>query len=232
LLNLDPGALDLPYEPDIDVREWITLGDVMEEYGLGPNGAQIVCADMLALEIHKVKEALKEVNCDFVIVDTPGQLELFTFREASREMLSQLFPSRSFMVYLVDPINSRTPSGYISQLMLASLSGLRFQIPMAHAISKMDIVQPQEGDRLRRWMEYPEALLDDAMEEASAGQTMNPQLAIGIYRALDDLGLFHGMTPISSVEGSGFDVIYRQIQGLFTGGEDEDTQFEATDEGE
>lgn len=230
LLNLDPGALDLPYEPDIDVRDWITLGDVMEEYGLGPNGAQIVCADMLALEIVKVKEAVKDTACPFVIVDTPGQLELFTFREASKEIVLHLFPSRSFMVYLVDPINSRTPSGYISQLMLASLSGLRFQIPMAHTISKMDIVQPMEGERLRRWREYPDALLEDAMAEAQAGQTMNVQLAIGLFRSLEELGLFHGMTPISSTEGTGIDEIYRDIIAVFMGGEDEDVPSGQPDE--
>jgi len=220
VLNLDPGAIDLPYEPDIDVREWITLGDVMEEYGLGPNGAQIVCADMLALELHRLNDVLKEVSDQFVVVDTPGQLELFAFREASREIVSNLFPDRSFMVYLVDPINSRSPSGYISQLMLASLSGLRFQIPMAQAISKMDLIQPLDHDRMQRWMNYPDALLSDAIEEASAGQTMNPQLAVGLFRALQDLFLVMGLNLVSSIDGSGLDIVYRTVQSVFMGGED------------
>ena len=41
-LNLDPGAETLPYSAAIDVRERFTLRDVMAEYGLGPNGAQVV----------------------------------------------------------------------------------------------------------------------------------------------------------------------------------------------
>ncbi|MEM4772341.1 MAG: ATP/GTP-binding protein, partial [Thermoplasmatales archaeon] len=44
-VNLDPGAEFLPYEPDVDVRESISLEDVMAQYNLGPNGAQIVAAD-------------------------------------------------------------------------------------------------------------------------------------------------------------------------------------------
>ncbi len=39
IVNLDPGADSLPYEADIDIREWIDLGGVMDEYALGPNGA-------------------------------------------------------------------------------------------------------------------------------------------------------------------------------------------------
>ena len=49
IVNLDPGAENLPYEPNIDVRDWISLKEIMETNDLGPNGAQIACADMIAL---------------------------------------------------------------------------------------------------------------------------------------------------------------------------------------
>mgnify|MGYP001597699159 CR=1 FL=1 len=45
-VNLDPGAEQLLYSPDIDVRDWIRLSEVMEEHGLGPNGAQVLAADL------------------------------------------------------------------------------------------------------------------------------------------------------------------------------------------
>jgi GTPase SAR1 family protein len=38
LVNLDPANDCLPYTPDIDVRELVSLDAVMEELGLGPNG--------------------------------------------------------------------------------------------------------------------------------------------------------------------------------------------------
>ena len=49
ILNLDPGSDALPYQADIDIREWVSTADVMDEYGLGPNGAQIVAADVMAI---------------------------------------------------------------------------------------------------------------------------------------------------------------------------------------
>ncbi|RJS78636.1 GTPase, partial [Candidatus Bathyarchaeota archaeon] len=44
VVNLDPGALTLPYSPDVDVREYIDVTNLMEEYNLGPNGALIMAA--------------------------------------------------------------------------------------------------------------------------------------------------------------------------------------------
>ncbi|HKZ63876.1 MAG TPA: ATP/GTP-binding protein, partial [Thermoplasmata archaeon] len=41
-VNMDPGVDSLPYEPAVDIRDWIRLDEIMRERGLGPNGAQIV----------------------------------------------------------------------------------------------------------------------------------------------------------------------------------------------
>jgi len=40
-VNLDPGAEELFYQADWDVRDVFTIRDVMKKYGLGPNGAII-----------------------------------------------------------------------------------------------------------------------------------------------------------------------------------------------
>ena len=37
----------------------------MDEYSLGPNGAQVVCADLLAVELDWIKEQVDEINCDY-----------------------------------------------------------------------------------------------------------------------------------------------------------------------
>lgn len=42
-VNLDPAAEDFAYQPDLDIKELISLEDVMEEMGLGPNGGLIYC---------------------------------------------------------------------------------------------------------------------------------------------------------------------------------------------
>lgn len=42
MINLDPANDVLPYQPDIDVSDLITITDVMEHLKLGPNGG-LVC---------------------------------------------------------------------------------------------------------------------------------------------------------------------------------------------
>ena len=43
LINLDPAAEPFEYEPTIDIRNLISLNDVMEELGYGPNGGLVYC---------------------------------------------------------------------------------------------------------------------------------------------------------------------------------------------
>ena len=57
-VNLDPGVINLPYNPDIDVRTQISLEDIMGKYQLGPNGALIVAADLIGDSIETIRDEL------------------------------------------------------------------------------------------------------------------------------------------------------------------------------
>ena len=65
-VNLDPGAENLPYEPDVDIRDWISLEEIMDSHELGPNGAQIACADMVALNTPDIKESIDMPVIDYL----------------------------------------------------------------------------------------------------------------------------------------------------------------------
>lgn len=218
-LNLDPGADVLPYEPDVDVRDWITLGDVMEEYGLGPNGAQVVAADMIALYKKRIIEEIDQGEYHYLLIDTPGQLELFSFREATRDIVRSLRPGGSALIYLIDPFNARFPSGYISQLMLANLSKLRFQLPSIEVLAKYDMVDPPIKERLDRWQTYPEQLLNDLLEESSTSADLGPELSVGMFRSLESMDLFSSHVPVSARNGDGMERIVQTVQLMFGGGE-------------
>ena len=112
-INLDPGVAHLPYSPDIDIREWFVLSEIMDEYGLGPNGAQIVAADLTALRAGEIKTLTDELSSDYFLIDTPGQMELFTFRECSSIIIKALNEQGSAIVFLYDPMLSTTPSSFV-----------------------------------------------------------------------------------------------------------------------
>ena len=41
MVNLDPANDVLPFKPDIDISDLITITDVMENLKLGPNGGLV-----------------------------------------------------------------------------------------------------------------------------------------------------------------------------------------------
>ena len=61
-VNLDPGAERVHYDPEFDVRDLISLSEVMDEYDLGPNGAQILAADLVASQAEEVTSQNQEVK--------------------------------------------------------------------------------------------------------------------------------------------------------------------------
>ncbi len=216
-INLDPGVEHLPYGPDIDVREWFVLSDIMEEHGLGPNAAQIVAADMIALRTDEIKEQVDEINSDYFLIDTPGQMELFTFRECSSIIIKALNERRSAIVFLYDPMLSTTPSNFVSQVMLGSTTQFRFYIPIINVLSKADLLGEEQLDSILEWSKNPDRVYDALIDETP---NMRGQLNIELFRALEAIGTYKELIPISAKQMTGMEDLYAMAQQIFMGGED------------
>lgn len=217
ILNLDPGSESTTLQPDIDIREWVRLPEVMEEYDLGPNGAQVAAADLVALKVFEVKQALSELHSDYVLVDTPGQIELFAFRESSKAILEALSGDRSLIAFLFDPTLAKSPSGFVSLLMLSATVEFRFRLPTFNLLTKTDLLTPAQIAEVLAWGEDPE-VLTDAVERD--GPTPDVQLSSGVFRAIQSMAPLMTLLPTSSRDLSGLEPLYRHIQQIFQGGED------------
>ena len=114
--NLDPGAEKLPYVPDVDIRDCIQLDEVMDRYSLGPNGAMIVASDLIAEDFTEILEEIEGYTPDYLMVDTPGQLELFVFRASGIFIVEALSGEETIASFLVDPFLTQTPSSFTSIL--------------------------------------------------------------------------------------------------------------------
>ncbi|HUR68301.1 MAG TPA: ATP/GTP-binding protein [Candidatus Thermoplasmatota archaeon] len=216
-LNLDPGAEMLPYQPDVDIRDWIRLSDVMDQYELGPNGAQIMAADLIALRLGEIEAVLNEFRGPVVLVDTPGQTELFVFRESGRITMELLAPGRSAIIFLMDPFLAKRPSAFVSMLMLSATTQFRFQVPLINVISKRDILKAEELERITSWSEDADALEDALVSEKPDLYT---QMTTDAFRVLDAM---QGVTKAYAVSGEsleGMEDVYGHLEGLFRAGED------------
>jgi GPN-loop GTPase len=217
VVNLDPGSESTVLDPAVDIREWVQLADLQDEYGLGPNGAQIAAADMIALKVFDVKQAIEELKTDYVLVDTPGQIELFAFREASKAIVDALSGDRSLIAFLFDPALARTASGFVSLLMLSATVEFRFRLPMLNVLTKADVLTPEQLAEVTSWAEDPPALYDAVTRDSP---TPDVQLSTELFRAIESLGPLAGLVATSAKEGTGLEGFYQSAQRVFAGGED------------
>ena len=217
IVNLDPGAENLPYEPDVDIRDWISLREVMETNELGPNGAQIACADMIALNTDDVKKSINSFKSDYILVDTPGQLELFVFRESGKYTVEFLNPDRTIICYLLDPILARTASGFVSQLLLSITTNFRMNKPQINILSKADLLSEKDLDIIKKWSDSPEEIYGAiTTEEASIYREMSESIS----RLIQEFGGHTQLIPTSKNDLFGIEDVYTGIQLQFEGGED------------
>jgi GTPase SAR1 family protein len=222
IVNLDPGADFVPYEADVDVREWISLSEIMQDYSLGPNGAQIVASDMILERTDEITRAVNELGEGYVVFDTPGQIELFSFRQGSMRLVDDLTGGRTMMSFLADSVIASTPSGFVSQKMLFGSVFYRFFKPMLFVLNKSDLVGSEDLARARRWEEDPDLLYDDLRDEK---QAMVKEYLLGVVRSFRDSELTSRLYTTSSNGMSGFEDIYSQMNLFFLGGEESDTAY-------
>lgn len=55
VLNLDPAVRDVPFEANIDIRDTVDYKQVMQQYGLGPNGAIVTSLNLFATKFDQVR---------------------------------------------------------------------------------------------------------------------------------------------------------------------------------
>jgi GTPase SAR1 family protein len=217
VVNLDPGADFIPYQADVDIRDWVHLDEIMRDYSLGPNGAQIVASDLMAVNSKEWVPVVKKMETDYCLIDIPGQMELFTFRQSSTALIDELGREDSFLVFLSDPTLAKTPNGFVSDLMLGGITQFRFSLPILNVLSKSDLLKEEELEEVMGWSRDAYALYN-----ALTGPDMDSQAVISIeyLKAMESVGMYKELTPVSAMEGTGMEDIYNAVQQYFEGGED------------
>jgi GPN-loop GTPase len=215
-VNLDPGVVNLPYDPDVDIRLSIDLNEVMKQYDLGPNGALILAADLTASRLVQIQEETNSFNAEYVIVDTPGQTELFAFRESGKFIVKNFEADSKAMIFLLDPLLANNPVNFLSLALLSTSVGLRMGVPKINVLSKRDIAK--EGvKRIMQWSknsnDFAEAL---ALTKDSDQYTLYSELFKTIRQLSSGLDLY----PVSSTTQEGLIALVGEMSRLSRGGEE------------
>ena len=167
-MNLDPAAESFEHTPDLDIKELISLEDVMEEMGLGPNGGLIYCFEFLMENLDFLSDALDSLTEEYLIIfDMPGQIELYTHVPILPALVRFLTRSGSLDIrlcaaYLLEATFVVDRAKFFAGTLSAMSAMLMLEMPHINILSKMDLVKDQVAKReLKRFITPDAGLMDD-----------------------------------------------------------------------
>ncbi len=199
ILNLDPGVETLPYACDIDVRDYVDIVSIMKQYELGPNGALVMASDLIATKIDEIQREIDSVNPDYLLIDTPGQIELFAYRTSGPFLVQNLNLDEKISMFLFDGALITSPINFVSIALLATSIKLRLNLPTINVLTKTDLI----GGKLKEILKWSTNLpaLENAISQEADGDAYT--LTTTILRSLNLGGFAQGLIPISNSTGDG-----------------------------
>ncbi|KIX08432.1 uncharacterized protein Z518_03088 [Rhinocladiella mackenziei CBS 650.93] len=166
-VNLDPAANDFAYEPDLDIRDLISLEDVMEEMSLGPNGGLIFCFEFLLQNLDFLASAIDPLSEEYLILfDLPGQIELYTHIPLLPELVKYLSRMGQLNInlcaaYLLEATFIVDKAKFFAGTLSAMSAMIMMELPHINILSKMDLVKDQVPKKeLKRFVDPDANLLD------------------------------------------------------------------------
>ena len=214
-VNLDPGVEQLPYEPDVDIRDLLDISTVMQNYQLGPNGALIMAADLVATRLNDIQESLDSINPDYAIIDTPGQIELFAYRNSGPYIVNNLEAEAKTVLFLFDSTLVSTPSNFVSIALLGASLQMRLKVPQVSVLSREDLLGPNLK-KVLSWSSNVRKLEEALMHESK----LTYELDSFVLRDLAKMGVGYELYPVSATTREGLIELSAMITRQMSQGEE------------
>ncbi|SOV23565.1 XPA binding protein 1, putative [Plasmodium sp. DRC-Itaito] len=209
-MNLDPAVKYVQYPLNIDIRDSIKYHEIMKEYKLGPNGAIMTCLNLFATRFDKVIEILekRKNKLHYIIVDTPGQIEVFNWSASGNIILETLSVSFPVVInYIIDTVRCERPITFMSNMLYACSVLYKSRLPFLACFNKIDIIK---HDKCIEWMTNYDTFNDDVLNDESYMASFSRSCALMInefYEGIKTIG-------VSSKTNEGFNNILKNLQIL------------------
>ncbi|MCJ1435235.1 hypothetical protein MMC27_004607 [Xylographa pallens] len=196
VVNLDPANDHTSYPCALDVRDLVTLEEIMEDDQLGPNGAVLYALEELEHNWDWLEQGLKSLGEDYVLFDCPGQVELFTHHSSLRNIFFRIqkLGYRLVALHLTDSYILTLPSLYISTLLLSLRAMLQMDLPHLNVLTKIDNLSiysplPFNLDFYTEVQDLSYLLPQMAQESSVMGNPKFEGLNTAIVELIEDFGL-------------------------------------------
>eukprot|EP01134_Creolimax_fragrantissima_P002966 CFRG2966T1 len=207
VINLDPAVKNLNYAPNIDIRDTINYKEVMKQYQLGPNGGILTSLNLFATRFEKVLEIMdkRASQVDYCFVDTPGQIEIFTWSASGAvitESLASTFPT--VVVYVIDTPRCVSPITFVSNMLYACSIMYKTRLPMVIALNKADVV---DTEFVEEWMTDFDALQDALSQDDSYMSSLSRSMG----QVLEEFYNHMQSASVSAVTGQGMEEFFHAV---------------------
>ena len=180
VLNLDPAVHSVPFESNIDIRDSINYKEVMKQYNLGPNGGILTSLNLFATKVDQIISILEKrtladpakpptttKQIKHILVDTPGQIEVFVWSASGSillETLASSFPT--VIAYIIDTPRTSSTSTFMSNMLYACSILYKTKLPMILVFNKTDV---KDAEFAKEWMTDFEAFQAALQQEEEVG---------------------------------------------------------------
>ncbi|KAK4097242.1 hypothetical protein N658DRAFT_500627 [Parathielavia hyrcaniae] len=232
VINLDPGVTHTPYASNIDIRDSINYKKVMEEYKLGPNGAIMTSLNLFTTKVDQVLTLLEKRAAPdpehparkpikHILVDTPGQIEVFVWSASGNILLESLASSfPTVIAYVIDTPRSRSTSTFMSNMLYACSILYKMRLPMIVVFNKTDVADASFAKEwMTDWEAFQEALDKEQNNNAFGGQEGEGSgsgymgsLLNSMSIMLEEFYNHLSVVSVSSLQGTGIDDFFQAVK--------------------
>ena len=140
VVNLDPAAERFDYPVAFDIRDLISLSDVMSELSYGPNGGLVYALDYFASNLNFLQEQLDAYTDDYLIMDCPGQVELYTHLDTFQRISHYLEQQGYHVValYCLDSLFVTDSARFIAGCCMCLSVMTQLELPHINVLTKVD----------------------------------------------------------------------------------------------
>ena len=139
------------------------------------------------------------INPDYLIVDTPGQVELFAYRTSGPFFVKNLNADEKVNLFLYDGTMITSPANFVSLSLLSTSIRLRLGLPTVNVLTKTDLI-PDNLEKILEWSSNEYGLEDEVSKEVD-GETLS--LISDMLQSLNKNEFLDDLIPVSNATGEG-----------------------------